>query len=513
MSVQFNAAVSLAQHYNLPPPPDPKVDPDAYGAWLETTAAPYVAEPGYHPQLAGLLAANDGGAGAVPFADQVRGQDPQPTTDMDLALLAQDVYQASSTDAIGSGGWTRVDELPPGISTPLSSDASGFQAAIYTDGDGRYVLAFAGTDATSIPDWLNNGQQALGFESSQYRDAIALAKEASAEWGDDLVITGHSLGGGLASAASLASGNPAVTFNASGLSDQTMRDLGFTPNGAREIAADGQIRRYNVENDILTGAQQGSALPDAIGYELRLDNTYLIKDPIRAHMMDAVLRGLEHGNVTPVETSPAERAMHRPGEAALDLAGNVLREGGGLVGDTASNIGELAGDVLDAGRTAADGRPVEAVIGLGGDVAESGLQLLGDVTDRGLNVAGSALHSGGSLLGGLIRDGGQMLGVEGAGNTLGGWVEQGTQWAGDRLDDAGSWLGERLEGAGSWLSDAAADAGSWANDRVTDAANWAADRISDVGSWTADRASDVGNWAGDRWNDFKQSNWNPGNWF
>ena len=42
---------------------------------------------------------------------------------------------------------------------------------------------------------------------------------------------GHSLGGGLASAAMLATGAPGVTFNAAGLSDNTLRslDLGKRP--------------------------------------------------------------------------------------------------------------------------------------------------------------------------------------------------------------------------------------------------------------------------------------------
>lgn len=483
MSVQFDNAVSLAQQYNLPPPPNPETNPTGYDQWLQGTAAPYVAEPAYHPQFGNLLAAN-GGQSPVPagsFADQVRGQDPQAGIDMDLALLSQDVYNTEGATAIGAGSWSRVEDLPPGISTPLSSDATGFQAAIYTDGNGRYVLAFAGTDPKSGSDWLTNAGQGLGFETAQYRDAMALAQEASAEWGDNLVITGHSLGGGLASAGALATDNPAVTFNAAGLSDESLRSLGFTPNGAREVAADGLVRRYNVENDILTGAQQnGMPLPDAVGHELRLDNTNFIKDPIRAHLMPAVLSGLEAGNVTPVETSPLEQAIERPGEALFDFAGNVIREGGGLVVDTAKDVAELGGDLAESGQDLLTGRPIDAVFGATGDLAEFTLQASGNVVNRGLSLTGDAVNGAGNLAGGLIRDLGDAVGLPDVGSTVGGWIEGGTQWLGDGLDSLGGLVERGLDTVGNAVSDG----------------------LNSAGEWTQNR-----------WNDFKDSNWNPGNWF
>ena len=84
---------------------------------------------------------------------------------------------------------------------------------------------------------------------------------------------GHSLGGGLASAAMLAMGEPGVTFNAAGLSDSTLRSLkpGKTPHAIREeLAGSGQIRRYNVEGALLTGLQGAMLASDAVGHELRL---------------------------------------------------------------------------------------------------------------------------------------------------------------------------------------------------------------------------------------------------
>src|SRR5690606_27504360 len=96
----------------------------------------------------------------------------------------------------------------------------------------------------------------------------------------NVAYTGHSLGGGLASVAALATGGPGVTFNAAGLSDQTLEARGFNPNAVREDAADsGQLRRYIVNGDPLNGAQQDIPLiplvnmspPNAVGHELRID--------------------------------------------------------------------------------------------------------------------------------------------------------------------------------------------------------------------------------------------------
>src|SRR5262245_9972671 len=120
----------------------------------------------YNQQFASLTEAKNEKGPLVPsesFADQVRGQERDPTLDMDMALIAEDVYKAESAGNIGAAGRDRVsdeDLLAKGIDPEnLSSDATGFQSEIYTDGQGHYVLAFAGTDPTSIPDWIANGGQ------------------------------------------------------------------------------------------------------------------------------------------------------------------------------------------------------------------------------------------------------------------------------------------------------------------------------------------------------------------
>ena len=93
----------------------------------------------------------------------------------------------------------------------------GFAAALYKIG-GRYYLAFRGTEILSLRDWVSNGLQALGFGSSQFRQAIALARAVFEALEGNVTFVGISKGGGLASAARFSlSGSRAITFDSSGL--------------------------------------------------------------------------------------------------------------------------------------------------------------------------------------------------------------------------------------------------------------------------------------------------------
>lgn len=268
----------------------------------------YHLEPTYHPQLAALT--GQGGpaqASAVDFSGEVAGQQSQ-AVDLDLMEISAAVYDPSVTEV---GNWTRLGDdqllaagIDPGL---LENPDTGFRAGIYTDGDGKYVLAYAGSN--EFQDWTGaNLRQGLGWQSEQYDQAVQLAQLADGAFGDALVITGHSLGGGLAATASLAIGNTAVTFNASGVHDGTMRNLGLDPGAAKADAEAGQIRRYNIEGEALTKTQQDiwvvNGIPDAPGHEIVLDDPAPLTgwdrfNPIaivghsgQLHMQDSVLDAL-----------------------------------------------------------------------------------------------------------------------------------------------------------------------------------------------------------------------------
>ncbi|HEX8398680.1 MAG TPA: hypothetical protein VF644_14695 [Pyrinomonadaceae bacterium] len=91
----------------------------------------------------------------------------------------------------------------------------GFRAVIIQAEDSFYkpILAFAGTDPTSVADIFTDAHQAVGgIFVPQYWFAVLTANEAKGRFGD-LVLTGHSLGGGLAAYASLVTGASATTIN------------------------------------------------------------------------------------------------------------------------------------------------------------------------------------------------------------------------------------------------------------------------------------------------------------
>lgn len=267
----------------------------------------YQLEPGYHPQLGALFAAGGNAANAASFDAQVRGQDAK-AIDLELMQISAAVYDPAVQQV---GDWTRVsdaDLMAAGIDPALLDNAeTGFRAGIYTDGDGNHVLAFAGSN--QLKDWTGaNFRQGVGWDSEQYDEAVQLAQLASAAYGDDLAITGHSLGGGLAAVAAMAVDGAAVTFNASGVHDRTIEGLGLDPSVAKGDAADGQIRRYNVDGEALTRAQQDiwgvNNLPDAPGHEIVLDDPSpltgfdrfnpisIVSHSIAKHMQDAVLEAL-----------------------------------------------------------------------------------------------------------------------------------------------------------------------------------------------------------------------------
>lgn len=217
------------------------------------------------------------------FAADVAGQRPH-VVDRELSALLQDNYIATDMRR-GSpdmgvalpGSWTRMGEdelLRAGIDPTLLHDgASGFDASFYRNAEGAVVLAFTGTDEGQ--DWRHNIRQGLGLRDDQYDAAMKLAVRAKASLGDQVVFTGHSLGGGLAAAAAMATDTPAVTFNAAGVHDRTLEREGLDPDEAKSHAERGLIRSYVVRNEILTHLQEDSlplryAMPDAPGHRIEL---------------------------------------------------------------------------------------------------------------------------------------------------------------------------------------------------------------------------------------------------
>ncbi|MBE1161434.1 Mbeg1-like protein [Dyella acidiphila] len=382
------------------------------------------------------------------FAQQVEGQDAKPI-DLDLAKLAQDSYNLDNKNI---DGWTRLSDaqLEAADIDPasLNDTSTGFRAALYQDGKGDYVLAFKGTSGAQ--DWKADATQALGLNTAQYDEATALATKAKAAFGDNLVLTGHSLGGGLASTASVITDTPAVTFNAAGVNDATLQRLAPEGNVAamKQAASDGLVRRYAVQGDILTGEQQTGAarglIPQALGHEIQLRDPNkpawyleapglnLITDTVsgvRDHLMNSVIDALQndqpwnHNGNYLRDTSITSRIA--------GFYGNASNTAANAVGTVADKAGGAASSTFDAAGSALDhlGKP--------GHWAGNAMRTLGTVSDKTITVAGGLAQGGIEVAGHLQQGAVEFFG--GAITTGVNATRKAADWVGSHAKDALPW--------------------------------------------------------------------------
>ena len=212
--------------------------------------------------------------------------------DQEYAELSAAVYDNNKHQV---GRWTRVFDpalklLPAGIGPTAQPDAtSGFKAALYSDGE-RHVLAFAGSERETR-DWLTNLGQAVGLDTAQYGQAACFAKECKVGFGDNITMTGHSLGGGLAAIAAAVTGCEAVTFNPAGVHDKTFQRAGIDPDKFRDAAEQGLIRKYVVKGEILDRVQGFLPAPAAPGHRIELEAPG--KNTFTKHRIGVAIEGLE----------------------------------------------------------------------------------------------------------------------------------------------------------------------------------------------------------------------------
>lgn len=280
-------------------------------------------------------AANDFQAQRIPAGEALAWQQPAPPvqiapkaaphpvaidgaggpTTRELALMADDVYNDVAAPPPGYRVADEASLARIGLSPQdLSSPQSAFRARVYVKGEGaaaQYVVSFRGS--TDASDWRANAQQALGLPSDQYARALMIAKAVGRHPDANVTITGHSLGGGLASAAALASGRDAATFNAAGLSDATIEQAEAVRAANKAPAP--SIAAFYVRGEILSAMQDGgdrvvgalfggivggilADAPEAYGQRIGLDaerpegTAWYQDNPVARHGMDWVLSSL-----------------------------------------------------------------------------------------------------------------------------------------------------------------------------------------------------------------------------
>jgi len=481
--------------------------------------------------------------------------------DQGMSALANDVYhytqEACSTPPVG---WSRASENPEvlaryGLSpSDLAPADSGFRADLYIPDpaihgpDAVPVLAFKGTDVTSAEDWANNFTQGVGGRTDFYDRAMDLATRVQMTTGGDFEITGHSLGGGMASAASAVTGASATTFNAAGLHEDTARDF-LAASGRAPHDVDTLVTAYHVEGEVLTGIQEaasgisphhadqlasviqgaiglaesaaGRAVLDRLGVEVpdlsglrNADGSDLRSMPTAAGESitipavnadgtprpDIVPLGGEDGLIARAEhvvdiaesyIGPVVRAGQLPGkavEAAGDAANGVLDASGRLASQAMGAGGDLFDRVTDAG-----GAVIDNVMDAGGGLARGTLQASGQAVARGLDAAGDlasgTLAGAGHVAGGVLDKGGDIAG---------GAIDLGGRIGSRVVENVGDAAGGLLSGIGGALpgplgrvlergGDAIADGAA----RVADSGRNAVDRVASKVNDTLDAAGDA----------------------
>lgn len=289
------------------------------------------------------------------------------------APLSQDVYAINDdnlNDPPPPAGWTRKgqdhdkmrellqrDMTDGQIDNMFAPKGSTYRAMLYENTEtGELALSYRGTQTGK--DWLENGRQGLGLQSDHYRRAMDLGEQidlAAEMNGQDLSITGHSLGGGMASAASVVTGRKAVTFNAAGVHPDTVPDYDLA--GARKnitsYVVDGEALNHRVQDnrDIIRGAASygagaaGQAVAGPLGGRAAALGT-------RYALRDAIPENAGRRVALPDTTTRPSRAWYDPrqvSDAAMDWAG-IEQHGMAAVADgIVANRADLEAQMAAAG--------------------------------------------------------------------------------------------------------------------------------------------------------------------
>lgn len=168
--------------------------------------------------------------------------------------------------------------------------------------DQRTIVSYAGTDPKSIKDWKNNFAQGAGLTPKQYREAVDFANKWKAIDGNNVTLTGHSLGGGLASYASINTGLRATALNSAPLA---LNHLGGNPLRS-DVRNNPNITQYYVPSEVLTDLDGANPLDVRPGNKIAVAGKYPTStfEPIS----DTIFSVMNHlgSNVTPWIPDPVK---------------------------------------------------------------------------------------------------------------------------------------------------------------------------------------------------------------
>ena len=386
------------------------------------------------------------------------------------AALSADVYDAAIQNGRAPHGWLRASEHPEllravlpdlGISADKLHDLlrpaeSGFRAELYLPDpavlgpDCKPTLAFKGSAGsvldsegrsreTSTEDFLgNNFPQSLGLRTDYYDRAMDVALELKRA-GLDFDIVGHSLGGGMASAASAVTGMRAITFNAAGLHLETVARYAREAGGLPTYDTNRTVIAWQVGGDLLNDGVQGDlaslgALDRHRLAGLLSDTTAVLhKVPEARRMLETqLMAGMSESSHPAVrefldrlEEGDGARLLRDLPQAAgirkLPLPAMVPSPNGPVPREDAASIADLhrlAAPLLTtlsaSARGASAGSTVGNVVAAAGRLGDQGLDFAGDNSRVALGQAGTFAAQGYRLVGVTVEHGTRAMGAAAA---------------------------------------------------------------------------------------------------
>ena len=373
-----------------------------------------------------IAKAGSGGSGSDPYNGKPR--EGEAGRDADYARLAQAAYETG--DPIPDG-WRKVDaeELKKlGIDPSDLDTENGMQASVYQNADGKYVLAFRGTELDRQPGLdLRNDIEGAVVTSFQVSDAIDVStKLALAVGRENVDFTGHSLGGELASAGALATGGKAVTFNAAGLSVTSetiarancLNNFGFNAQApmdgsnvkAYSFALDPLSYAQDIARDGLFGRMDLIA-PRAYGERHVVPMNSDMKssaNPIDYHHMEYLYGPLdaqyENPKANHIAASGAPTTTVALGYVADGCANGLAEVGNGYVNagsDITSGVNDAAQHLTTSGMRVAGAWNQGDYVGAVTEGVAGAAQAAGDV-------AVGAVKGAGDVLVGAVKGGGEV---------------------------------------------------------------------------------------------------------
>ncbi len=180
------------------------------------------------------------------------GQNPSDPNYPSPQQMAASVNQIWDSAQASAASYDMGKTAPPGysVSQVYTIANNGTDAVLYQNNTTRsYILAYTGTQ--SMSDAGTDVYNGTGNESTRYDYAVQIAQSVQAQYGNNVILAGHSLGGGEAALASVATGLNAYTFNAAGVDPAA---YGYpSPNTS-------QIMNYHVVGEPVSTGQPIAAL-------------------------------------------------------------------------------------------------------------------------------------------------------------------------------------------------------------------------------------------------------------